>query len=85
MPKYLGDVHCWVNNGNHMLSLSFSGFDPEPTKRDNHSSVISSAKRATRATSSGSPPPVASRRIKPAAFGQRNHVTVDASELVMAS
>src|SRR6476660_8168640 len=28
MPKYLGDVRCWVNSGNHMLSLSFSGFDP---------------------------------------------------------
>jgi hypothetical protein len=27
MPKYLGDVRCWVNSGNHMLALSFSGFD----------------------------------------------------------
>src|SRR5260221_3807249 len=31
MPKYLGDVRCWVNSGNHMLSLSFSGFDPSET------------------------------------------------------
>jgi hypothetical protein len=31
MPKYLGDVRCWVNSGNHMLSLSFSGFDPTAT------------------------------------------------------
>src|SRR6266403_4950881 len=28
MPKYLGDVRCWVNSGKHLLSLSFSGFDP---------------------------------------------------------
>src|SRR6266513_5927344 len=28
MPKHLGDVRCWVNSGKHMLSLSFSGFDP---------------------------------------------------------
>jgi hypothetical protein len=33
MPKYLGDVRCWVNSGNHMLSLSFSGFDPTRTSR----------------------------------------------------
>src|SRR5258708_32736678 len=31
MPKYLGDVRCWVNSGKHMLSLSFSGFDPTRT------------------------------------------------------
>jgi hypothetical protein len=31
LPKYLGDVRCWVNSGNHMLSLSFSGFDPNRT------------------------------------------------------
>jgi hypothetical protein len=31
MPKYLGDVRCWVNSGSHMLSLSFSGFDPTET------------------------------------------------------
>src|SRR5258707_13290726 len=31
MPKYLGDVRCWVNSGNHMLSLSFSALDPERT------------------------------------------------------
>jgi hypothetical protein len=80
MPIVFRDVQFQGQSGKHLLALSFSGFDPEPTKRDNHSSVISSAKRATRATSSGSPPPVASRRIKPAAFG-----TVDASELVMAS
>src|SRR6266550_8954706 len=29
MPKYLGDVRCWVNSGKLMLSRSFSGFDPE--------------------------------------------------------
>ena len=29
MPKYLGDVRCWVNNGSHLLALSFSGFDPQ--------------------------------------------------------
>src|SRR5258705_12996692 len=28
MPKYLGDVRCWVNSGKHMLAWSFSGFDP---------------------------------------------------------
>ena len=28
MPKYLGDVRCWVNSGKHLLSLSFSGFGP---------------------------------------------------------
>jgi hypothetical protein len=28
MPKYLGDVRCWVNSGRHLLALSFSGFDP---------------------------------------------------------
>src|SRR5258705_13692235 len=28
MPKYIGDVRCWVNSGKHMLSLSFSAFDP---------------------------------------------------------
>jgi hypothetical protein len=28
MPTYLGDVRCWVNSGKHLLSLSFSGFDP---------------------------------------------------------
>jgi hypothetical protein len=27
MPKYLGDVRCWVNSGKHMLALSFSVFD----------------------------------------------------------
>ena len=43
------------------------------------------AKRATRATSSSSPPPVASRGIKAPAFGQRDQIAVDASELVMAS
>ena len=31
MPKYLGDVRCWVNSGKHLLSLSFSGFDPKRT------------------------------------------------------
>ena len=31
MPKYLGDVRCWVNSGKHLLSLSFSGFDPNRT------------------------------------------------------
>src|SRR6266481_9002261 len=30
MPKYLGDVRCWVNSGKHMLASSFSGFDPGP-------------------------------------------------------
>ena len=23
-----GNVRCWVNNGKHLLALSFSGFDP---------------------------------------------------------
>jgi hypothetical protein len=31
MPKYLGDVRCWVNRGKHMLASSVSGFDPERT------------------------------------------------------
>jgi putative tryptophan/tyrosine transport system substrate-binding protein len=30
MPKYLHDVrYYWVNSGKHLLSMSFSGFDPE--------------------------------------------------------
>jgi hypothetical protein len=29
MPKYLGDVRCWVNSEKHMLAWSFSGFDPK--------------------------------------------------------
>jgi hypothetical protein len=33
MPKSLGDVRCWVNSGKHLLSLSFSGFDPEQITR----------------------------------------------------
>ena len=28
MPKYLGDVRCWVNSGKHLLAASISGFDP---------------------------------------------------------
>jgi hypothetical protein len=28
MPKYLGNVRCWMNSGKHMLALSFSAFDP---------------------------------------------------------
>jgi hypothetical protein len=32
MPKYLGDVRCWVNCGKHVLAMSFSEFDPKPTK-----------------------------------------------------
>jgi len=28
MPTYLRDVRCWVNSGKHLLSLSFSAFDP---------------------------------------------------------
>jgi hypothetical protein len=31
MPKYLGDVRCWVNSGKHMLALSFSEFDLQAT------------------------------------------------------
>ncbi len=31
MPKYLGDVRCWVNSVSHMLAWSFSGFDSERT------------------------------------------------------
>jgi len=31
MPNYLGDVRYWVNSGKHVLSLSFSGFDPFET------------------------------------------------------
>ena len=27
-----GDVRCWVNSGKHLLSLSFSGFDPGRVK-----------------------------------------------------
>jgi len=33
MPKYLGDVRCWVSSGKHLLSLSFSGFDPKQTSK----------------------------------------------------
>jgi hypothetical protein len=28
IPKYLGNVRYWVNSGKHLLTLSFSGFDP---------------------------------------------------------
>ena len=28
IPKYLGNVRCWVNSGKHMLAWSFSDFDP---------------------------------------------------------
>jgi len=31
MPKYLGDVRCWVNSGSHLLALSISEFDPSAT------------------------------------------------------
>jgi hypothetical protein len=31
MPKYLGNVRCWVNSGKHLLAPSFSGFDPQAT------------------------------------------------------
>ncbi|MGC2319686.1 MAG: hypothetical protein WA615_24835, partial [Bradyrhizobium sp.] len=31
MPKYLGDVRCWVNSGKHLLTVSFSDFDPTAT------------------------------------------------------
>src|SRR6476646_3358259 len=31
MPKYLGDVRCWVNSRKHVLTASFSGFDPTAT------------------------------------------------------
>src|SRR6266446_4926690 len=34
MPKYLGDVRCWVNSGKHVLALSFSDFDPTETFRN---------------------------------------------------
>ena len=33
MPKYLGDVRCWVNSGKYMLAWSFSDFDPERKSR----------------------------------------------------
>ena len=28
IPKYLGNVRCWVNSGNHLLAASISPFDP---------------------------------------------------------
>ena len=31
MPKYLSNVRYWVNSGKHLLSLSFSSFDPQQT------------------------------------------------------
>jgi hypothetical protein len=31
MPKYLGNVRCWMNSGRHLLAASFSGFDPNRT------------------------------------------------------
>jgi hypothetical protein len=31
MPKYLGDVRCWVNSGKHVLASSISEFDPTRT------------------------------------------------------
>src|SRR5258706_15785098 len=40
MPKYLGDVRCWVNSGTHLLSLSFSGFDPERTSQSQSRPVV---------------------------------------------
>jgi hypothetical protein len=45
MPKYLGDVRCWVNSGKHLLSLSFSGFDPERTSH--HAAKIAGRPGAT--------------------------------------
>jgi len=41
MPKYLGNVRCWVNSGRHLLSLSFSGFDPKATLRSQLASKTS--------------------------------------------
>ena len=61
MPKYLGDVRCWVNSGKLMLSRSFSGFDPGTdmggmeVKAPNHgnsicgTSIRASAERAATA------------------------------------
>jgi hypothetical protein len=34
MALGLGDVRYWMNSGKHMLALSFSGFDPNPTFSD---------------------------------------------------
>jgi hypothetical protein len=31
MALELGDVRYWMNSGKHLLSLSFSGFDPSRT------------------------------------------------------
>ena len=28
MPKYLGDVRCWLDSGKHLLEASISEFDP---------------------------------------------------------
>ncbi len=45
MPKYLGDVRCWVNSGKHLLALSFSAFDPyatlAPSRLMPHSMAVS--------------------------------------------
>ena len=40
MPKYLGDVRCWVNSGKHLLSLSFSVFDPGCVKTPSSNSRV---------------------------------------------
>jgi hypothetical protein len=37
LPKYFGDVRCWVNSGKHLLAASISPLDPERTY-DNPSS-----------------------------------------------
>jgi hypothetical protein len=34
MPTASRNVRYWVNSGKHLLSLSFSGFDPERTFLD---------------------------------------------------
>jgi len=50
MPKYLGNVRCWVNSGKHLLSLSFSGFDPTQTSADSVDQQLYSLKAERLAT-----------------------------------
>ena len=49
MPKYLGDVRCWVNSGKHLLSSSFSGFDPTETLVQSNDSALHAGFRPSEA------------------------------------
>jgi hypothetical protein len=45
MPKYLGDVRCWVNSGKHLLFPSISPFDPDRNSTANEDISIDPSRR----------------------------------------